>query len=231
LRVVAFIPSRSGSKGVPRKNVRPLNGKSLIARTIEEALRAKEISEIIVTTNCVETKLIASQYPVLLVDRPDYLAEDNTSTYLAIMHALSIIKIQKRILPDVVLVLQCTSPLRKATHITGAIKLFENSNVKSVISVMEVGDEHPARMYRLGQEQRLEALVPSEEKMRRQDLPKLYRRNGAIYALRYSELERQQTLIARDATAFIMPIEASINIDTELDFLIAEALLEREESF
>jgi len=82
-------------------------------------------------------------------------------------------------------------------------------------------------MYHLSQEGRLEPLDADKERIRRQDLPKLFRRNGAIYAMRYQEFNRQGTMIAKNATAYVMPLDVSVNIDTELDFVLAEVLLSR----
>lgn len=227
MRVTAFIPSRAGSKGVPRKNVRPLDGKPVIAYSIEAALKSPEISQVVVTTNCEETKAIAKDYPVIIIDRPSELAEDSTPTYPVIEHAIQVLELQQQNTPDLVLLLQCTSPLRTATHISEALTLFSNPNVNAVVSVIEVGDEHPARMYHLSQEGRLEPLDADKERIRRQDLPKLFRRNGAIYAMRYQEFNRQGTMIAKNATAYVMPLDVSVNIDTELDFVIADVLLSR----
>jgi len=95
LRVTAFIPSRAGSKGVPRKNVRPLNGKPVIAYSIEAALKSPEVSQVVVTTNCEETKAIAQDYPVIIIDRPSELAEDSTPTYPVIEHALQVLELQQ----------------------------------------------------------------------------------------------------------------------------------------
>lgn len=227
MRVAAFIPSRAGSKGVPRKNVRLLRGKPVVAYTIEAALKTPKVSQVVISTNCEETKQIALKYPVAVIDRPSELAGDLSPTYPVILHALEVLSMEGTMPPDIVLLLQCTSPLRTSDHISESLALFNDPNVNSVVSVIEVGDEHPARMYSLGKSGFLEPLDANKERFRRQDLPKLYRRNGAIYAMRYQEFLKQGTMIAKNAKAYIMPLEVSVNIDTELDFLLAEAILSR----
>lgn len=225
---VAFIPARAGSKGVKRKNVRLVGGRPLIEYTIEAALKSERVTHVVVTTNCPDTKEIAAKYPVIVVDRPDNLAEDETPTFPVIEHAVQVLRDKHGITPDIVLLLQCTSPMREPRHVDEALALFDDANVKAVTSVMQVGDEHPARMYRIGDDHRLAPLDPELERLRRQDLPVLYRRNGAVYALRLPEFESQKTLIARDATPYVMPGEVSINIDTETDLLLADILLSRQ---
>lgn len=225
MNVIAFIPARAGSKGVAKKNVRILGGKPLIAHTIESALNVKQISQVVVTTNCNESKAISQKYPVTIIDRPDELAQDDTPTYPVISHSIEILSSKKNKLPDIVLLLQCTSPLRQSEHISSAIDLFSSPFTTAVVSVIEVNDEHPARMYSISQEGELIPFDKKREKYRRQDLPKLYRRNGAIYALRYEEFLRQETIIGANAIPYVMPLEVSINIDTELDLMLAEAIM------
>jgi CMP-N,N'-diacetyllegionaminic acid synthase len=225
LIIYGFIPARAGSKGVPRKNVRLLGGKPLITYTIETALAVPEISRIVVTTNCKEVKSVASNYPIAIVDRPNTLALDETPTFPVIEHALDEAIAKFRVEPDVVLLLQCTSPLRRAQHIREVIRLFEDQEISSVISVIEVGDEHPARMYKIAATKQLLPFDNALVQMRRQDLPKLYRRNGAIYAIRYRELLKQKTFIANGSVPYVMEPAESVNIDTELDLIVAEALL------
>ncbi len=210
---------------MPKKNVRLLRGKPLITHTIESSLAVPEISSVFVTTNCEEVVSVVNDYPISLISRPDNLALDDTPTFPVIEHALAQVISESKIEPDLVLLLQCTSPLRRAHHIAQVIELFGNSNVSSVISVIEVGDEHPARMYQIDSINRLIPLNPDLVQARRQELPRLYRRNGAIYAIRYSELLKQKTFITAEAIPYVMdPIE-SVNIDTELDLIIAEAIL------
>lgn len=224
-RVVAFIPARAGSKGVKKKNVRLVAGKPLIEYSIECALAVSGIADVVVTTNCPETKAVAQRHPVVIVDRPDMLAEDETPTYPVIEHALRAYE-QTHPPVDIVLLLQCTSPMRQPRHIAEALRLFDDSTVESVTSVMQVGDEHPARMYRI-EGNRLAPLHPDLERIRRQDLPAVYRRNGAVYAMRRAAMLAQQTLIGASAAPYVMPAEVSINIDTEIDLVLADLLMSR----
>lgn len=222
-KVVAFIPARAGSKGVLRKNVRIVAGRPLIEHTIVCALETSEISDVVVTTNCVETRNIAARFPVMLIDRPDRLSDDETPTFPVIEHALRVYE-ESHDCPDVILLLQCTSPMRQPSHITKALDVFESTSANSVISVVEVGDEHPARMYFLN-EGKLCSLYPDQERVRRQDLPPLYRRNGAIYAIRRDEMLRLRSLIGVDAVPFVMSTNVSVNIDTEIDLQLADVMM------
>jgi CMP-N-acetylneuraminic acid synthetase len=225
MKIVAFIPARAGSKGVPKKNIRLLNGKPLITYSIEAALATKEISDIVVTTDCQLVKEIAGKYPVTIVDRPYDLSKDDSTTDNVIEHAINELNLQKKYYPDIILLLQCTSPFRTSNHISQALNIFKSKDVKSVVSVIDVNDEHPARMYSINDRNFLSPLHKNEERLRRQDLSKLYRRNGAIYALLFEEFKKQKTLIPNNSAAYIMQVKDSINIDTEFDFLLAECLM------
>jgi CMP-N,N'-diacetyllegionaminic acid synthase len=222
--VIAFIPARVGSKGVVRKNLRRVGGKPLIAIAIETALGARTIDRTVVTTNCEDTAAIARSYGVELVWRPDALAADDTPTGPVIVHALEVLEQERKLRPGIVVLLQCTSPLRSADDVERALSLFAEPTVDCVTSVAQVGDEHPGRMYSIGHG-RLQPLFPDWEQQRRQDLPPIYRRNGAIYAMRTQAFLREGSLIGHAAVPYIMPAERSVNIDTEVDLALAEAML------
>jgi CMP-N-acetylneuraminic acid synthetase len=227
MRAVAFIPARAGSKGVPRKNVRLVGGKPLIALTIESALASRSIGQVVVTTDCAECSAVAANYPVILVNRPPELADDTTPTFPVVEHAMKCVRNQHALSPEIVVLLQCTSPFRTARHIDGALSLFDREFVQAVISVCSVGDAHPARMYRLDDVGQLLALDPRLQRLRRQDLPPLYHRNGAIYAARVGVLKLHRDFIVPEANAYLMDDIDSINIDTELDLLVADAVFRR----
>jgi CMP-N-acetylneuraminic acid synthetase len=137
--VIAIIPARGGSKGIPRKNIRLLAGKPLIAYTIEAAFTSK-MDKVIVSTEDEEIAEISKKYGAEVIERPKGLAKDETPTIDVIFHVLEILK-AKNYNPDIVVLLQPTSPLRNAEDIYNAIKLFLDSDCESVVSVCEV--EHP----------------------------------------------------------------------------------------
>ena len=225
--VVAFIPARAGSKGVVRKNLRKVGGRPLIAIAIETALAVHSIDRVVVTTNCEDTAQVARTYGVELIRRPDALAADDTPTGPVIAHALEVLDRERSLRPGIVVLLQCTSPLRSADDVDGALDLFAEPSVDCVTSVVQVGDEHPGRMYSIAQA-RLRPLFPEWEQQRRQDLPPVYRRNGAVYAMRTPAFLREGSMIGRNAAPYVMPAERSVNIDTEVDLALAEAMLRAE---
>lgn len=229
MTVIAFIPARAGSKGVVKKNVRPVGGRPLIAHTIDAALASQRIDHVVVTTDCPDCKAVAANCGVIVIDRPADLAGDTTPTFPVIEHAIEVLQQLHGLMPSLVVLLQCTSPLRTAEHIDEALKLFDDPSVSAVTSVSPVGDLHPARMYTKSDGDRLEPFEPRFEQLRRQELPEVFHRNGAIYALRRQECMAQRTLIAAGAKAYVMAPECSINIDAEIDLVLADAILRHRE--
>lgn len=220
MAVTAFIPARAGSKGVPGKNLRLVNGRPLIELAIDCARTAIGVSQIVVTSDCPECLGIARRMGVIVVERPAALAQDDTPTFPVIRHAIGELLSQSRPQPDVVLLLQPTSPLRTGAHVSEALSLFATGSVKSVFSVCVVDDEHPARMYTIN-DNLLVPIDPGLERRRRQDLPLVFRRNGAIYAIQTAEMLRIESLIGNSAVPYVMPRECSVNIDSEFDLMLA----------
>lgn len=217
---LALIPARGGSKGIPRKNVRPIAGKPLIAWTIEAALGAAGVSRVVVSTDDEAIAGIAREYgaeaPFL---RPAELATDEAPGISPVLHAVETLPEH-----DDVILLQPTSPLRGAEHIASMLAFAEARGATSVVSVCEAG-KHPAWMYRMDEEGRLAPLIASDA-ARRQDLPAAYALNGAMYWIRTAELRQSHTLVGPDTIGFSMDAESSVDIDTPLDWRIAEYLLE-----
>lgn len=224
-RIIAIIPARSGSKGLPGKNIRILNGKPLIAYSIVQAQEAGIIDEIFLSTDSQEYADIAIQYganvPFL---RSDELASDSASTWDCVREALE----QYHTLGkeyDIFIVLQPTSPLRTASDIINAIKQMVLTNVDSVVSVCEA-DHSPLWYNTLPENKSLKGFVRPEILAKpRQELPIFYRINGAIYAVSTSYFSKTQNIYDGNSFAYIMPKERSIDIDTQFDFSFAEYLL------
>jgi len=223
-RIIAIIPARSGSKGLPDKNIRLLNGKPLIAYSIIQAQGAGLFDEIFLSTDSQEYANIAMQYganvPFL---RSDELASDSASTWDCVKEALE----QYRTIGkayDIFVVLQPTSPLRTAGDIINAVKKMVLTNADSVVSVCEA-DHSPLWYNTLPENQSLKGFVRSEITAKtRQELPTFYRINGAIYAISTSYFLRTQDIYDGNSFAYIMPKERSIDIDTLFDFSLAEYL-------
>ncbi len=223
MKVLGVIPARGGSKGVPGKNIRVLHGRPLICYSIFEA-SSSSLTRTIVTTDSEEiadiAKCCGGDLPFM---RPSGLAEDDTPTIPVILHVLDELKETF----DAIMVLQPTSPLRMAADIDAAISLLAgDSSADSVISVVKVSDHHPARMKTLHDGVLYDPpFVENVEGQRRQDLPEYYLRNGAIYLTRTEVLRQLHSFKGEKCLGYLMPEERSVNIDSELDFILAEAVL------
>jgi len=222
--VLAIIPARGGSKGLPGKNIRKLAGKPLIAYSIGQALESRYIGRVVVSTEDSEIARVAARYQAEVIRRPDELALDDTSSVDALQHTLDYLKEAEGYSPDLVVLLQPTSPLRKVEDIDGAIDKLLEVGCDSVVSVCDV--EHPAHwMYTLEGE-RLKPIIEGGRKVgRRQDASKVYRLNGAVYVTHRDVVMRQDKVMGDDTRAYIMPRERSVDIDTEFDFKLAELLM------
>lgn len=222
-RVLAVIPARGGSKGVPRKNVRLLAGKPLIAWTIEEAKKSKYIDRLILTSEddeIIETaKAYGCEIPFI---RPSELAGDTTSGIAPILHALEQIEGY-----DYIVVLQPTSPFRLVGDIDSCIKRLIETKSPACVSVTESGSS-PYWMYKVNEAGMMQPLIQQEELItNRQELPIAYVLNGAVYVAEVDWFMQSQSFLTKDTTAFVMPKERSYDIDTEEDFLWSEWLMNR----
>lgn len=221
--VLAIIPARGGSKGVPRKNLKLLGEKPLIAHSIETALESRNITDLITTSDDDEILAVAKAFGSQIIKRPPELAKDETKMPPVINHVLE--KMRKNGKEyDVILLLQPTCPFRLTSDIDKALNIIGSGEAASVISVCDVGDNHPARMYKVT-EGCLETLMPEWEKENRQNLPKLYHRNGVIYALKSSLFEESQTFFVDNSYPLIIPSQRAVNIDEPFDFVMAELLV------
>lgn len=221
---IAIIPARGGSKTIPTKNIKLLNGKPLIYYTITEAQKSKYLSHILVSTEAQEIAQIAREYGAVVISRPLALAQDDTPSLLVYQHVIKYLEQVEDLHPDIIVILQPTSPLRTVEDIDGAIEKFLEAGCDSVVSVCEV--EHPPHwMYSL-QGDRLKPVIEGGNKItRRQDAPKVYRLNGAVYVTRRDVIINENKVLGTDSRAYIMPVERSVDIDTELQFMLAELLM------
>jgi CMP-N,N'-diacetyllegionaminic acid synthase len=215
---VAVVPARGGSKGVPRKNMRLVGGRPLIHYTLDAACAAKKIDRIVVTTDDADIAEICASYDrVEIICRPTEISQDDSPVIDAVQHAIQGME------PDAIVLLQPTSPFRTGTDIDEAISLFRASDLIPVCSVCQAGDAHPARMYRI-EGGILSSFMPDLAELRRQELPPVFHRNGAIYVFGQRELKRGK-IIVDPMIPYVMAHETSVNVDTELDLLLLEAIL------
>jgi CMP-N-acetylneuraminic acid synthetase len=224
--IIALIPARGGSKGIPRKNLAPVAGKPLIAWTIEAALGSGKLSRVLVSTDDAEIAEVARQHgaevPFL---RPPELARDESDALGVALHALTWIEEQTSERPDYLLLLQPTSPLRTTADIDGAIMLACARDADAVLSVCEAVP-HPLLARRLDESGVLTDFIPIPKAFaRRQDFPPAYVLNGAIYLNRCTSLRGACTFQPAGALALHMPVERSLDIDSPFDLRLAELLL------
>ena len=227
LRVLGVVTARGGSKGIPRKNLAPLLGKPLLAYTAEAALASKRLTRTVLSTEDEEIASVGRQHglevPFL---RPSELARDETPTIPVLQHLVQSLE-QHGGHYDAIMTLQPTNPLRLATDIDGAIGLMEETGADSVISFVDIGERHPYRMKFITPDGRVTDPPFAElfEGQRRQELPKLYLRDGSIYLTRRNVLMEQNSLKGVDCRAWIMPEERARNIDTPFDLFVVEQIL------
>lgn len=214
-KVLAIIPARGGSKGVPRKNIRSLAGKPLIAWTIEEAKKSSYIDRLILSSEDNEIINIAKEYgcEVPFV-RPSEFAQDETSGIDPLLHALGELSEY-----DYVISLQPTSPLRLAKDIDACVERMIATGSPACVSVTEPSNS-PYWMYTVNDKEKMVPLIEQENlTVRRQDLPVVYALNGAVYIAEVDWLKQNKSFLTTETTAFIMPQHRSYDIDTEEDFL------------
>jgi CMP-N,N'-diacetyllegionaminic acid synthase len=222
MRVLGIIPARGGSKGVPRKNVRMLGGKPLICHSIDAAKASRHVTHFLVSTDDAEITEVAKSWGAEVLPRPAELAQDKTPMPDVIHHVLK----ERGAGFDIILLLQPTCPQRTGTDIDTALAAFNDAQVQSVMSVYQVEDHHPGRMYKTV-DGRLAPLFPEWIAARRQDLPAIFHRNGAIYACRVEHFQRTGFLWDDRPYPYVMPRSRSLNIDDPFDFEIAEFIYSR----
>ena len=222
--VFGVIPARAGSKGLPGKNLKRLAGRPLIAWSVASARKSRLLDRFIVST---EDKAIAAaarraggEAPF---KRPSELARDDSSIIDVLQHAVRWLESAEKITPDVVILLQATSPFRSGRDIDETVKLV----LDGADSAQTVAEDkaHPWHRFLL-EDGRLKQLYRKAKSLsRRQDAPPLYRPTGSVYAVRRALLMREGTLYGKDHRGLVRPFESSVDIDDIWDFRLAEAIL------
>lgn len=221
---LAIIPARSGSKGLKDKNIRELNGKPLIAYSIEAALESRRFSDVVVSTDSKQYGELSRKYganvPFL---RSAETSGDAASSWSVVKEVLNNLKSLGKSY-DRIMLLQPTSPLRTKDDIINSFSLMEKRDANSILSVVEMSHS-PLWSNILPEDGCMDNFRRKEYcELPRQQLPTYYRLNGAIYLMNVQELEKKDMFCCR-CYAYIMPQERSIDIDTELDFKLAECVL------
>lgn len=228
MNILAIIPARGGSKGVPRKNIKEMNGLPLIAHTIKTALEVKHLfHRIIVSTEDEEIAEISKKHgaevPFL---RPMEMATDKSPSIDLVKHAVLQIEEMDDTKIDAVMLLQPTNPLRVKEDIINSIELLDEES-DSVISVVRVVEHHPAYMKKINDNGHLESYCIEEiEGTRRQDFrPYAYKRDGAIYLSKRQSIIENNSLWGKNMKAYEIPEERGVGIDSRLDWMLVETLL------
>lgn len=227
--VYCLILARGGSKGIPHKCIADLNGKPLISYSIEPALKSKYIDRVVVSTDDDKIADVSKQYNAEVpFMRPPEFATDEASSVSVIIHALDYFKKVESKFPNILVVLQPTSPLRITDDIDKSIEIYAKSEANTLVSVTKP-EISPYWFKKLDDNRYLTNFIsPPEEYYRRQDSDNLYILNGAVYI--YDSEKFLLNKINKDSpvVSYVMPIERSVDIDTPLDLEFVEFLLKRE---
>ena len=225
--VLALIPARSGSKGLPGKNIRPLLGKPLISWSIETALKTKYIDKVVVSTDSLEiaeiAKLAGATIPFI---RPEELATDTASSVDVAIHALSELKSLYGTMYDFIVLLEPTSPIRKVTDLEIMLEKLtsKSSNFDAIVSLGEV-KEHPFYMKKLNGDIFLNLIEGSPSTLRRQDNESVYFPYGLAYIVKCSTLQKERTFYPANCTYHIIEASQCFEIDSDQDFFVVESLI------
>lgn len=228
MRCLGLINARGGSKAIPGKNIKPLSGKPLIAYSIQAGLAASRISRVVVSTDSAEIAKVALAYGAdVPFMRPPEFALDTTLQIDTIRHAVAALE-AKEDRYDIIVLLQPTCPLRTASDVDGAIELMEKTDADTVISVTQVHSQHPLTMYVGGPGSAIQPLLSGNNAgVLRQEFSPILWRNGAIYGMRRDVVMKHGVLYGSKVVGYVMPEERSANIDEEIDWVVAEALIRR----
>lgn len=224
MNILVIIPARGGSKGIPGKNIKPLGGKPLICYAIDVARAIVDDEHICVSTDDDQIIRVVEQYGLSVpFIRPAELATDTAGSYGVLLHALNLYE-SKGELFDAVVLLQVTSPFRTANHVKEALDLY-NKNLDMVVSVKET-DSNP---YYLCFEEDTEGMLHISKGdghyTRRQDCPPVYEYNGAIYIINPESMKAMPLNKFKKRVKYVMDREHSVDIDTMMDWMIAEYMI------
>lgn len=223
MKVIAIIPARGGSKGVPNKNLIELGGLSLVQHAINCALESNLVDKIVLSTDS-DTILnsVKSTSKIEKIKRPVVLASDESPVTSTVKHVLDLF-------PgfDLIVLLQPTAPLRTTENLEEIISILRHEpDLDGIISTVPLLDMHPARMYVLNEDYQMTSYEPGGEIMRRQDLKPVYYRNGCFYVVRTKAFLRENTLMVANKKAYIMDSKWLANIDDDRDVLLTKSLFD-----
>jgi N-acylneuraminate cytidylyltransferase len=226
MEILYLIPARGGSKGIPGKNIKLLNGKPLIGYTLDFAKKVAPVGNIYLSTDSQEIIRVAETYGIKApFVRPASLASDTAGMNEVILHAIQHFEAAQRKTVDAVMLLQPTAPFRRATHYSEVLALYKES-IDMVVSVLE-SPYNP--YYTLFEEDESGFLSKSKKANfeRRQDIPKVYAYNGSIYLFNADKVKQQPLHTLERVVKYVMDDMHSVDIDNYLDWILAEAILSK----
>lgn len=224
MEILAIIPARGGSKGIPGKNIKSLAGKPLIAYSILESLKSDYITRTVLSTEDEKIKKAAIEYGAEVIDRPMELAQDETKTAPVMLQVLETLKSKENYVPDAVILLQPTCPLRTAKEIDEAFEIYFKEDCDSVFAVRYAGKTHAG--WRELHDGSVEGLYDYRNRPRRQDESEhfnMYWETGSIYIIKTEIMEKVKDFIGEKPKLYLPPV--SIDIDEIADFEKAEKLI------
>lgn len=221
-KIVCIIPARSGSKGLPGKNIKMFLDKPLIAHTIEQAKSSGLIDRVIVSTDDKKIANISKKYGAEVpFVRPRFLAQDKSDTMDVLLHAVEWLKKDDYTF-DILVLLHATAPLRSVKDINNSIRLLFNKNVSNVFSVTQAQRSPYFNMVEVNQGR--VRLVKRGRFTSRQEAPKIYDMNASIYVWWKDVLRNKKRIFLKNSRVYIMPKQRSVDIDDKIDFRIAKTL-------
>lgn len=231
MSTVAFIFARGGSKGLPGKNIKIFSGKPLIAWSIEQAKKLSSIDRVIVSTDCSEIARVAKEYgaevPFL---RPDNISEDDSPEWMAWRHALSFLLEKEGKMPDIMLSIPTTAPLRRVVDIENCLNLYKKGGVDVVITTTDAHRSPYFNMVKKSHDGNVELVIKPKDKLyRRQDAPLVYDMTTVAYVMDPEFIMHNESIFDGRIKAVNVPLETSIDIDNIYDFKMAEFFLDNRE--
>lgn len=226
-KILAIIPARGGSKGLPGKNIKPLFGKPLIGWTIEQAKASQYISEIFISTDSQEIADITEEFGVSVSElRPAELANDTATSASFIIYTIEKLRDEGKEF-DYIILLEPTSPLRTVDDIDSSIEtLLSNPNAESIVGVCKVESSHPAFMVKQTGSGFLQPYLDENSVIRRQDIEDLYYFEGTVYVSKTEAFLKKQSFYHEKTLPFLIPKSRSFEIDDSEDWLIVESIVE-----
>ena len=221
-KILSIIPARGGSKGLPGKNIRLIMGEPLIGHSIRQSLKSKHVDRTFVSTDSPEIAMVAQQYGAGVISRPPAISGDQASSEEALHHAIDDLKLRESYVPDIVVFLQCTSPIRTERDIDAAIELMLNSNADSLLSVCRFH----RFIWRITQGEPDSFNYDYRNRELRQNRTAEFIENGSIYIFKPWVLMKYNNRLGGRVQLYEMDYLSSFEIDTLEDFMLCESIMQ-----